>query len=272
MTRVASGALMVALLLAAIWWLPWWVTACLGVLTAARAGVELSSLAAAVGVPVSRAVPAAAAGTVVLAVAFSDPRAPIFVVSLLPTALAAVALAGGLSALRGAPAGQATFVRAGIHALAPVYLGVPIGVLVGIQLTEGPAMLTWLLLVIAVSDSAQYYSGRAFGRRPLAPVISPAKTIEGAIGGLLAAALAGAAGAAYLLPGARIPTAAGVAVLLALAGMAGDLFESLLKRSAGVKDSAALIPGHGGVLDRIDSYLFAAPMFYLLLAAMSFEL
>jgi len=265
MTRVVSGALLLALLLAVIWWLPWWVTALLGVLTAVRGGIELAALAGSIGVPVPRAVPAAAAGTLVLAVAFSDPRGPIFVVALLPVTLAAIALASGLSALGAAPAGQTTFARAGVHALAPIYLGIPIGLLVGIHLAQGPAMLTWLLLVIAVSDSAQYYTGRLLGRRPLAPVISPAKTVEGALGGLVVSAIAGAAAAPYLLPGARIFTAAGVAILVALAGMAGDLFESLLKRSAGVKDSASVIPGHGGVLDRIDSYLFAAPMFYLLI-------
>ena len=105
--------------------------------------------------------------------------------------------------------------------------------------------------------------GRAFGRRKLAPLVSPAKTIEGALGGLIVAAIAGALLARYLLPMQLSPAAAaGCALLLAGFGIAGDLFESLLKRSAGVKDSSNLIPGHGGILDRIDAYLFAAPVFY----------
>src|SRR4030095_1881521 len=117
--------------------------------------------------------------------------------------------------------------------------------------------------VIALSDSAQYYTGRAFGRRKLSPLISPAKTIEGALGGLLVAAHAGALLGPSLLPvPLSLAAAAGCALLLAGFGIAGDLFESLLKRSAGVKDSSNLIPGHGGILDRIDAYLFAAPVFY----------
>jgi phosphatidate cytidylyltransferase len=117
------------------------------------------------------------------------------------------------------------------------------------------------------SDSAQYYTGRAFGRRKLAPAVSPAKTVEGAIGGLVAATIAGAVSGSNVLHLAPFDAVTGavVGVLVALFGMLGDLFESLLKRSAGVKDSSALIPGHGGVLDRIDSYLFAAPCYYVVL-------
>ena len=262
MTRVASGAILVALLLLTIWRLPWWVTACLGVLTAVRAGVELATLS---GAAVPRAFLGTAAGVLVLAIAFSDARAPVVVDHLLIGTLAALVLSAGLLALTAPPAGQATFARVGTLTFAPVYLGVPIGLLVWVHLVAGPATLTWLLAVIAVSDSAQYYVGRKLGRRPLAPIISPAKTIEGAIGGLVVSSAAAVAAAAYLLPGVPPLVAGLVAVLLAAAGMAGDLFESLLKRSAGAKDSAALIPGHGGVLDRIDSYLFAAPLYYLLL-------
>jgi len=95
--------------------------------------------------------------------------------------------------------------------------------------------------------------------------VSPAKTVEGAIGGFVAAAAIGAALAGWGLPGVAPWIAALAALILAGFGIAGDLFESLLKRSAGVKDSSTLIPGHGGLLDRIDSYLFALPMFYLFL-------
>lgn len=267
MTRVASGALLVALLLAAIWWLPWWATAILGVLTAMRAAVELSQLAGALGVPVSPIVPPAAAGTLVLAVAFSDPRAPVFLLPLLPASLAAIAVAVGLSVLRGAPAGQATFVRAGVHALAPTYVGVPIGLLVAIHVTEGPAILTWLLLVIAVSDSAQYYAGRAFGRHALSPLISPKKTVEGAAGGLVFAVPAMIWSGSRFLPGVGWEWLAMLGAAIAVLGMTGDLFESALKRAADVKDSSGLIPGHGGVLDRLDGWFFAAPVYYAFLRA-----
>ncbi|HZV92969.1 MAG TPA: phosphatidate cytidylyltransferase, partial [Caldimonas sp.] len=118
-------------------------------------------------------------------------------------------------------------------------------------------------VIIVVSDSAQYYTGRMLGRRKLAPAISPKKTIEGAIGGMIFGT------AATIIVGRLVfvATPPGLLALLGATivalGIVGDLFESLLKRSAGVKDSSALIPGHGGVLDRIDSWLFAAPAYYV---------
>jgi phosphatidate cytidylyltransferase len=117
-------------------------------------------------------------------------------------------------------------------------------------------------MVIVVSDSAQYYTGRAFGRRPLSPAISPKKTVEGAIGGVVFGTLAMAAGGHYVFA-SPLWILALLGAAISLLGIVGDLFESLLKRSAGVKVSSNLIPGHGGVLDRIDSWLFAAPVYYM---------
>jgi phosphatidate cytidylyltransferase len=116
-----------------------------------------------------------------------------------------------------------------------------------------------------VSDTGQYYTGRAFGKRLLAPAISPKKTIEGAAGGFVFGTAVMAIAGAWWLP--SMPPAMRMvlgATIVAL-GIAGDLFESMLKRSASVKDSSGLIPGHGGVLDRIDALLFAAPIYYLVL-------
>ena len=122
------------------------------------------------------------------------------------------------------------------------------------------------MLTVMVSDTAQYYTGRAFGRRPLAPAISPKKTIEGAIGGFVFGTLLLAVAGALVAAGdaGRAARRRSASAIVAL-GIAGDLFESMLKRSAGVKDSSALIPGHGGVLDRIDALLFAAPVYYIVL-------
>ena len=149
--------------------------------------------------------------------------------------------------------------------IALVYIALPLAALVQIRLMAGPGAVFLVMLTIMISDTAQYYTGRAFGRRPLAPAISPKKTIEGAIGGFVFGTIAlvviGAFWAPQLGMGARLVLGVAIVAL----GIAGDLFESFLKRRAGVKDSSALIPGHGGVLDRIDALLFAAPVYYIVL-------
>jgi phosphatidate cytidylyltransferase len=153
--------------------------------------------------------------------------------------------------------------------VAPLYVGAPLGMLVTVHVLEGPAATLLIVALVIVSDSAQYYSGRAFGRHPLAPAISPKKTIEGAVGGLVFGTLL------VVLAGSRVfPDAGrGSLVLLGVAGVVlgvcGDLFESRLKRAAGVKDSSSLLPGHGGMLDRIDALLFVAPSFYVYVLAHS---
>jgi phosphatidate cytidylyltransferase len=134
---------------------------------------------------------------------------------------------------------------------------------------EAPApWIAWLLAVVWSADTGAYLIGRRFGKRKLAPLISPRKSIEGLVGGLLAATLLGAAAASSWLD-APLMLALPLSFLVAVAAEAGDLIESLFKRSAGIKNSATLIPGHGGVLDRIDSLLLAAPV--ALLAAILFQ-
>jgi len=146
------------------------------------------------------------------------------------------------------------------------YLGLPLGALIATRERYGVAALFVLMVTVIVSDTSQYYTGRLFGRRPLAPTISPKKTMEGAAGGVVFGTLFIVVAGAWWLP----ETSRALRVMLGLAvvvlGIAGDLFESLLKRQAGVKDSANWIPGHGGVLDRIDALLFAAPFYYVVLA------
>jgi phosphatidate cytidylyltransferase len=155
--------------------------------------------------------------------------------------------------------------RAAARLLAPWYIGMPLGMLAAVQADAGRMATLLLIATVVVSDSAQYYSGRLFGRRPLAPAISPKKTIEGAVGGAVLATLFLALAGPRVLPAAGVVPMALVGFAMAVLGICGDLFESRLKRVAGVKDSAALIPGHGGVLDRIDALLFATPAFYLYL-------
>lgn len=150
-----------------------------------------------------------------------------------------------------------------------VYLAVPLALTAVIRDTWGREVLLLGLLVVWVSDTAQFYVGSAFGRHRLAPRISPKKSVEGAVGGFVAGVAAMVGLGRLWLPGVGLPELAAAGAALVVLGIAGDLFESLLKRSADVKDSSALIPGHGGVLDRIDALLFVVPGYYLILAVLA---
>jgi phosphatidate cytidylyltransferase len=157
--------------------------------------------------------------------------------------------------------------RAAARVLAQWYVGMPLGMLAAVESMAGRMGPLLLISTIAVSDSAQFYTGRLFGRRLLAPAISPKKTVEGAVGGLVLATVFVAVAGPALLPGVGRLSLALLGVIMAVLGIVGDLFESRLKRIAGVKDSSVIIPGHGGILDRIDALLFATPAFYLYLQA-----
>jgi phosphatidate cytidylyltransferase len=129
---------------------------------------------------------------------------------------------------------------------------------------NGPLLVLFLLLLIWGADIAAYFAGRRWGRVKLAPVLSPGKTWAGGYGALAAAALCGLALAWLLGVGVgRALALIAICILTAVVSVAGDLFESLLKRRRGLKDSGRLLPGHGGVLDRIDSMTAAAPVFAL---------
>jgi phosphatidate cytidylyltransferase len=122
------------------------------------------------------------------------------------------------------------------------------------------ALIFFLVFVVQLSDVLQYVWGKTLGRRPIAPAVSPNKTWEGFVGGVLCATAAGTA-IWWITPFSPIEAAA-MALVIALMGFAGGLVMSAIKRDAGVKDYGALISGHGGVLDRIDSLCFAAPVFF----------
>jgi phosphatidate cytidylyltransferase len=126
---------------------------------------------------------------------------------------------------------------------------------------DGPALVVFLMVCVWSGDIAALYIGRAFGRHKLAPRISPGKTWEGAFASVLGSVLA----AALLLWVSDALTARGLAVILNIAAQVGDLLESAVKRGAGVKDSGTMLPGHGGILDRIDALLVAAPVLWFAL-------
>jgi phosphatidate cytidylyltransferase len=143
-----------------------------------------------------------------------------------------------------------------------VYCSLTLGFLVLIHEAAPRGSLVLLLFVIIwTGDTAAYYGGRVFGRHLLAPRVSPKKTVEGAIAGLIGSVIAGTAAGAWLI-GVSLPNLVTASAATAVIGQLGDLAESVLKRSAGVKDSSSVLPGHGGILDRLDSLFFAAPVFY----------
>lgn len=169
------------------------------------------------------------------------------------------------------PAGRRLWERPVVRALAGVVL--LLAAWSGLTLLQGraggPWLVLWTMLLVWGADIGAYFAGRAFGRRKLAPAVSPGKTVEGLAGGALAALLLSAAMAAAAGFGSgAIPAVAAASLLVIAASVVGDLLESLVKRVAGVKDSGTLLPGHGGVLDRIDAVLAAAPVAAALVAAL----
>lgn len=126
---------------------------------------------------------------------------------------------------------------------------------------RGPFIVLWLVLMVCAADIGAYAAGRAFGRRKLAPRVSPGKTWEGAVGGLAMVALVAWGGAAYF--GLPAPAAVAFGCGVGIFSVVGDLTESMFKRAAALKDSGTLLPGHGGLLDRIDSVTAAAPLYAL---------
>ena len=129
---------------------------------------------------------------------------------------------------------------------------------------DGIHWVLLILLVIAAGDTGAYYAGSYLGRHKLCPSVSPKKTIEGAIGGLLANLIIGIAYKMFFLPSLTLWGCALLVLVVGGVGQAGDLFESEFKRAADIKDSGTLLPGHGGFFDRIDALLFALPTAYLL--------
>ena len=284
MTRVLSALVLLPVVIGTIWFLPPAGTFLLAVAAAILAFGEYRTIARALGAQV----PAVIGGTAVVLVCFTmwiddsvrttgwEGQAVFYPNYVYLVMLACLVVCGAVAIAQGRP-GPSSLADAAGTIFAPVYLGLPLGALAALRgalgglatrphlasgTTDGRLVVLLLMAVIVVSDSAQYYTGRAFGRRPLSPAISPKKTVEGAIGGVVFGTLAMATGGSIVFP-SPIWILALLGATISLVGIAGDLFESLLKRSAGVKDSSNLIPGHGGVLDRIDSWLFAGPVFYV---------
>jgi phosphatidate cytidylyltransferase len=148
-----------------------------------------------------------------------------------------------------------------VNVLAILYIPLLLGHFVWLRyLSDGQWWVFWLLMVIMAGDTGAFYCGRILGKTKLYPEVSPGKTWAGAVGGLAAAVIVGVAMGHWALPRMSLEGLGGLALVLAVVGLLGDLFESMLKRQAEIKDTSELLPGHGGMLDRLDSLLFAVPV------------
>ena len=257
MTRIISGVVLGVAALGLIWFLNSTALLLVALAVAAMAFHEYDRIVDAIGAKVPF-------WTTLLATLMTCGMVPfqwVDIESILAAALLLIALNVLLSDRVGTP----LLADTAAAVLAPVYIGLPLGCLVGVHAIAGREAVLLLIATVAVSDTAQYYTGRTLGRTPLAPLRSPKKTREGAVGGFVVAPIFLAVAGSYFLPAFPWYWHASVGLGIVVAGIIGDLFESMLKRAADMKDSGTLIPGHGGVLDRIDALLFAAPVFYFFL-------
>lgn len=255
MTRVQSALVLVPIVIGVVGWLPAMATTALAAFVALVAFVEYRAIAGALDARIPAIV--TALGVVAVCAALGWPGARVEAVLMIATVTVCVTTIGSTAA------GGHLLRDASTSLFAVLYIGLPLGALAALRAEMGPAAVLLLLLTVAISDTSQYYGGRLMGRRALAPTISPKKTVEGAVIGVIAGTLSLAAMGPWVLPTLPTSVLALLGATLTTLGIAGDLFESALKRGAGVKDASRLIPGHGGMLDRIDGLLFAAPMFYV---------
>jgi phosphatidate cytidylyltransferase len=149
----------------------------------------------------------------------------------------------------------------GLAVLAPAFVALARLQISAAGFARGPLIVLWLILMVCAADIGAYFAGRAFGQRKLAPRVSPGKTREGAVGGLAMVAVVAGGGALYFGLPPLIVVVFGCVV--GIFSVIGDLTESMFKRAAALKDSGTLLPGHGGLLDRIDSVTAAAPLYAL---------
>jgi len=258
-TRIFSALAILSIVLVVILFLPLLATVLLADIVALLAFSEYAKLARSAGIQISF-VPACAATLVTVTTIALAPHALPIVLMTSTVVVAVIALTEETS--------EQVLAQVASAAFAILYLGLSIGAIAAVQVQFGPKVLMVLLGAVIVSDTAQYYGGRTIGRRLLAPSISPKKTIEGAVCGVVASAAALLSFGGSVMPGLGSGWHALFGVMIALLGIAGDLFESRLKRASVMKDSSALIPGHGGVLDRIDGLLFAAPVYYVVMSVL----
>jgi phosphatidate cytidylyltransferase len=256
MRRLASVVVLLPVFLLIVIKAPAYLFDALVVLASATALWELTRLLEHGGRPVFRLLGVVAGSAVTAAFAASGMLPPFALPTAVLTAAVLVVLAAAI--WRGpAPSTE----PAANTLLAVLYVGwlLGYGILLHHASARGDALVLFVVGITWIGETMAYVVGSTLGRRKLAPVISPRKTVEGAVAQVLASVLAGLALGAWLLPECGVAVFAAGGALLGMVGQIGDLAESVIKRSAGTKDTGHIIPGHGGVLDRIDSLLFNLP-------------
>jgi phosphatidate cytidylyltransferase len=252
--RVGTGLLLAALVIGILLWLPPGVAVAAVMVVVAAGAWEWAGFAG----MTAQWHRIGYAAAVMLCVALAWFVAPAVLVALLWCSAAWWILATVWIVFAPGSGGRWAAGIAGFVVLVPAALG--LGKLAEF-VPHGQVLLLFLLVLVAAADVGAYFGGRTFGRRKLAPRVSPNKTWEGFWSGVVAAGGAALVGG-WLLGEPLLPWV-GVCIVVALASVVGDLVESMFKRQAGLKDSSSLLPGHGGVLDRLDSLSAAGPMFLL---------
>lgn len=250
LARLGTAAIGIPILLYLMFWAPWWGFQIVVVLAIARAAHELMRIT-------MHGVPALHAWGVIATVAVAEVmiHAPVAEASL--ALIIGVAAIGTLAGLIAPEPHEAAGVRIAWLIAGPIYVG---GLLATIgklhTLEHGGAWVLLAMWIAWASDTGAYFAGRYFGKTKLYPAVSPSKTVQGSIGGLLGSLTGGLAAHFWFLPTLPLVDAVVLALVAGALGQMGDLVESLIKRSTKVKDSGHILPGHGGLLDRVDALMF----------------
>ena len=266
MKRILTAAVALPVLLYSVWSQSAYFFVALATIAVLLALSEFYGLASRAGGKPQFVLGYAAALLVIAAFVFHEPTLTVVVIAALALAVLACAVFHPNDL-------QKSLVSVSATVFGVIYVALFAGCLVGVRVMPDTAtgtaiphfaskLLTMFFATVMMTDTGAYYVGRAIGRHKLAPFVSPGKTIEGAVGGFVMAIVTGLLCKLSFFP--EIPAAHAVVIGAAIGVIAqiGDLAESMLKRSANVKDSGNLLPGHGGMLDRVDSILFCAPLIY----------